>query len=124
MHIFDLFFLIACRYIFDLNLFIMRVNVFFLNITRPNCALDRSTKLCLYVPRFQKQVLKHVKILSERSKETKEQKKNKKRTKGASLLRNPLTMHKMHSLASLVMKIVCHYGLIFINLSSLGETKY
>ena len=25
---------------------------------------------------------------------------NKKRTKGASLLRNPLTMHKMHSLAS------------------------
>ena len=26
--------------------------------------------------------------------------KNKRRTKGASLLRNPLTMHKMHSLAS------------------------
>ena len=37
-----------------------------------------------------------VKILSERSEETKEQKEH----KGASLLRNPVTMHKMHSLAS------------------------
>ena len=46
-------------------------------ITRPNCALDRSTILCLYVPGFQRQVFKHVKILSERSKESKEQKKNK-----------------------------------------------
>ena len=27
--------------------------------------------------------------------------KNERRTKGASLMRNPLTMHKMHSLASL-----------------------
>ena len=27
---------------------------------RPNCALDRSTILCLYVPGFQKQVLKYV----------------------------------------------------------------
>ena len=47
------------------------------NITRPNCALDRSTILCLSVPGFQRQVFKHVKILSERSKESKEQKKNK-----------------------------------------------
>ena len=47
------------------------------NITRPNCALDRSTKLCLYVPGFQRQVFKREKILSERSKESKEQKKNK-----------------------------------------------
>ena len=46
-------------------------------ITRPNCALDRRTILCLYVSGFQKQVFKHVKILSERSKEMKEQKKNK-----------------------------------------------
>ena len=46
-------------------------------ITRPNCALDRSTFLCLYVPGFQRQVFNHVKILSERSKESKEQKKNK-----------------------------------------------
>ena len=46
-------------------------------ITRPNCALDRSAFLCLYVPGFQRQVFKHVKILSERSKESKEQKKNK-----------------------------------------------
>ena len=46
-------------------------------ITRPNCALDRSIILCLYVPGFQRQVFKHVKILSERSKESKEQKKNK-----------------------------------------------
>ena len=46
-------------------------------ITRPNCALDRSTILCLYVPGFQRQVFKDVKILSERSKESKEQKKNK-----------------------------------------------
>ena len=46
-------------------------------ITRPNCALDKPTLLCLYVPGFQRQVFKHVKILSERSKESKEQKKNK-----------------------------------------------
>ena len=47
------------------------------NITRPNCALDRSTILYLYVSGFQRQVFKHVKILSERSKESKEQKNNK-----------------------------------------------
>ena len=47
------------------------------SIRRPNCALDRSTILCLNVPGFQRQVFKHVKILSERSKESKEQKKNK-----------------------------------------------
>ena len=28
-------------------------------ITRPNCALDRRTVLCLYVLRFQRQVFKH-----------------------------------------------------------------
>ena len=39
-------------------------------ITRPNCAQDRRTILCLYVPGFQRQVFKHVK-------EMKEQKKNK-----------------------------------------------
>ena len=33
--------------------------------------------MCLYVPGFQRQVIKHVKILSERSKESKEQKKKK-----------------------------------------------
>ena len=38
---------------------------------------DRRTILCLYVPGFSRQVYKHVKILSERSKESKEQKKNK-----------------------------------------------
>ena len=47
------------------------------NITRPNCAVDRSTILGLYVPGFQRQVFKHVKILLERSKRRKEQKKNK-----------------------------------------------
>ena len=47
------------------------------NITRPNCALDRRTILCLYVPGFHRQVFKPVEILSERSKESKEQKKNK-----------------------------------------------
>ena len=31
-----------------------------LDITRPNCALDRSTILCLYVPGFKRQVLKYV----------------------------------------------------------------
>ena len=46
-------------------------------ITRPNCALNRRTILCLYVPGFQRQVSKHVIILSERSKKMKEQKKNK-----------------------------------------------
>ena len=48
-----------------------------ISITRPNCALDRSTILCLYVPGFQRQVFKYVKILSELSKRRKEQKKNK-----------------------------------------------
>ena len=47
------------------------------HITRPNCALDRRTILCLYVSGFQRQVFKHVEILSERSKESSEQKKNK-----------------------------------------------
>ena len=47
------------------------------HVKRPNCALDRSTILCLYVPGFQRQVFIHVKILSERSKRRKEQKKNK-----------------------------------------------
>ena len=46
-------------------------------IKRPNFPLERQTNLCLYVPGFQKQVFKHVKFLSERSKESKEQKKNK-----------------------------------------------
>ena len=46
-------------------------------ITRPNCALDMRTILCLYVPGFQRQVFKHVKIVLERSKEMKKQKKKK-----------------------------------------------
>ena len=33
--------------------------------------------MCLYVPGFQRQIFKQVKILSEQSKESKEQKKNK-----------------------------------------------
>ena len=44
---------------------------------RPNCALDRRLILCLYVPGFQRQIFKHVKVLSERSKKKIEQKKNK-----------------------------------------------
>ena len=54
------------------------------DITRPNCALDRSTILCLYVPGFQRQVFKH--------RNDQKKVKNKRRTKGASLLRNPLTV--------------------------------
>ena len=46
------------------------------HFTRPNNALDKRTILCLYGPGFQRQVLKHVKFVSERSKEMKEQKKN------------------------------------------------
>ena len=67
------------RTIYDWHLFLIKLNQFEKSrfITRPNCALDRSTNLCLYVAGFQKKVFKHVKILSERSKETKEQKKNK-----------------------------------------------
>ena len=57
---------------------------------KPNCALDKHTLLCLYVPGFQRQVSKHVEILSERSKEMK----NRRRTRGAFFLRNPLTFHK------------------------------
>ena len=64
--------------------------------TMPNCELDRRMILCLHAPGFQRQVFKHVKFLSERSNELKE----KRRTKGASLLRNPLTIRKIHSLAS------------------------
>ena len=41
--------------------------LFTYNITKPNCALDRRTILCLYSPGFQKQIFKHVKILSKRS---------------------------------------------------------
>ena len=33
---------------------------FMIIITRPNCAPDRSTILCLYVPGFQRQILKYV----------------------------------------------------------------
>ena len=47
------------------------------NNTRLSFALDGRTIFCLYFPGFQRQVFKHVKILSERSKEMKEQKKNK-----------------------------------------------
>ena len=32
----------------------------FFSITRPNCALDRRTILCLYVPGFQKLIFKHI----------------------------------------------------------------
>ena len=74
---------------FDLNSSKKKLNRF---ITRPNCALDRRKILCLYVPGFQRQVYKHVKILSEKTKEQRS-------TKGMSLLWNPLTTHKMHSLA-------------------------
>ena len=45
-------------------------------IMRPNNALDKCTILCLYGPGFQRQVFKHVKFVSERSKEMKKQKKN------------------------------------------------
>ena len=80
--------------------------VCFFNITRPNCALDRSTNLCLYVPGFQKQVLKHVKILSERSKETKEQKKNKKEQRERTCCES--VYNAQNAQCGLVMKIVCH----------------
>ena len=46
-------------------------------ITWPNCALDGRIILFLYIPGFQRQVFKHIKILSERSKKIKEQKTNK-----------------------------------------------
>ena len=48
-----------------------------MNITKLNCALDMRTNLCLYVLGFQRQVFKHVKILTAESKKMKEQKKNK-----------------------------------------------
>ena len=65
-------------------------------ITRPNCALDRRTILCLYVPGFQRQVFKMLKFCRNDQRKVK----HKRRTKGASLLRNLLTMHKLNSLAS------------------------
>ena len=43
-------------------------------ITRPNCALDRLTILCLYVPGFHRQVFEHVKKFSGQLKEMKEKK--------------------------------------------------
>ena len=48
-------------------------------ITRPNCALDRRTILCLKVPGFQRQVLKHVKTLTEQSKKSNNKKERKER---------------------------------------------
>ena len=44
-------------------------------ITRPNCALDRRTILCLYDPGFQRQAFKNVKTLSEQSNKINEQEK-------------------------------------------------
>ena len=43
---------------------------------RANCAMDRRTVWSLQIPGIQRQVLKHVKIKSERSMKNKEQKKN------------------------------------------------
>ena len=63
---------------------------------RPNFALDELTILCLYVPGFQRQAFKRFKILQERLQEIKEQRKN----KGSVLVADPVTMHKMHKLAS------------------------
>ena len=42
--------------------FFRQISTFLLAIfiTRPNCALDRSSILSLYVPGYQRQVLKHV----------------------------------------------------------------
>ena len=65
-------------------------------IKRPNCALDRRTILCLYIPGFQSHVFKHVKILSKRLKKMKEQKKN----KGSVLVTECAYNSQMHSLAS------------------------
>ena len=61
-------------FLFFLQTFEKCAGALFSGIMRPNCALDRSTVLCLYVPGFQRQVIKHVKILSEQSKKIKEQK--------------------------------------------------
>ena len=49
----------------------------FFNITRSKCALDRRTMLCLHVPGFQKQVVKHVENFSEQPKKKEEQRNNK-----------------------------------------------
>ena len=48
-----------------------------IDITSPNCALDRRIILCLFAPGFQRQDFKHVKFVSEQSKEMKANKKNK-----------------------------------------------
>ena len=58
------------------NIFFKLVYFFSPIITRPSCALDRRTILCLYVPGFQIQAFKHDKSLLECSKRIKEQKKN------------------------------------------------
>ena len=53
------------------------LSVAFLKIifsTKPNCAQDRRTIWLSYVPELRRQVFKHVKMLSEHSKEMKEQK--------------------------------------------------
>ena len=65
------------------------------NFTRANFALDWRKTLGMYSPGFHRQVVKHFKILSGRQKK----RPNKRRTKGASLLRNQLTIYKMHILA-------------------------
>ena len=66
------------------------------SIMRPNCALDRRTILCLFIPGFQRQVFKHGKILSERSKRLKKQKKNKR----SVLFVESVFNTQKHSLAS------------------------
>ena len=58
--------------------------------------VSNQTNMILTNQNQDKKEIKHVKILSGRSKESKEQKKKKR----ASLLRNSLRIHKIHSLAS------------------------
>ena len=76
--------------LFCLDEILLRLTFFlftvFWFITRPNCALDKHTILCLHVPGFQIQVLEHVRILSERSC------RNDFVGKGASLLRKPILL--------------------------------
>ena len=79
--------------IVDVPLFTMSIA----SITRPNCALDRRTVLCRCM--FLDSKDKYLNMI-EFCRNDQRKVKNKTRTKGASLLRNPLTMHKMHSLAS------------------------
>ena len=73
--------------------------------------------LCLCVPGFQRQVFKHVKILSERTKESKEQKKN----KGSVIVAESAYNAQKAQFGLVMFEKLCIYFLTLTRKVTLGE---